>query len=987
MSLALRSAARVWTRRPAGPLLVALGVLAATLLVGASDLALSDARQAERDTDARALGRVLGTVLTPGGYTVAQERLEALQGELAQAARPGVAPQTAFPVHLEREALASSGERTHAGVRLLGLSSESLRALGLPEPAAGEALWDPGASGLAPARATFRVQQAPAQEVRVADSAQGSLFLASRVGNTYVHSDNDVFRFEFVVPEGARRLEARLSTADAGTDFDLELLPPSGDPILDDAGTPAAPVLPNLTIEAPAAGRWTALVHAKLAQGVAFRFEHASVFDARDAQALGRLLSGQGWRAVAAQVGLLEQARIERALVRADLSALGPGAHGLAVVALSDLQAELDLAGQASGLLVLAAPGEDALAGMPPPLASRVEGVLARAREGAGSTLDPLRGLALDATASRLREEREARLSTTERLLAVAVGPGAVAGLLLATWAAGFHTGRLASEVRVLSALGARRRTTWGLAALHLAPAFGAGVLLALAASPLLGSFLARGLGLAHGGALAPGLAVLLVPLAAAVPVALSVWWSLRRAVQGRAPRPSSPPAPARARILLAAPLLASAVLLLALAPEAPTEAFSSAALAAAAFATAILVAPWAEPLLARPRALSPSALGWFRTRRSHRAHAVAAAATTLVLASLFAGLALASAAAPDPQREAGGYAVVVALPGFVEDATAVLPREPARAEAARALLRETLGIDALMRVTGVGLHSASTREQTVYGIDTSFAQRHRHAVRSLDPSVHDPFLAVATSSDLAVVSSSVHASLGSDEIRLEGPLGALSYRVVGVVETRLLEGVYVSKQALPVHFTALAGEQRVLLEPGADADAFAARYQDLFRDAGASALSANALVQERLAGQVRAGATLQALALVGVATSFLLVVLLGLRARAERRAADGVLLALGASRNAVAAGLAVEVALPLLVAFALSLALALPAAAALDRISGLAFPLLPVDALALARTAVWLLAALFAVAVAMAVALARSSVRRVDRETMQELR
>ncbi|MDX1611847.1 MAG: PPC domain-containing protein, partial [Candidatus Thermoplasmatota archaeon] len=531
MSLLVRSAIRVWMRRPAGPVLLALGILVATLLAGSSQLALESAEVAQEQEDALRLGDTMARIWTPGGYTVNQAALTELQRAVAD--ERGVPPESGAPLFLEREALVTSRTGTEAGWRVIALPTESLQALGLPVPAPGEALVDPGGRQTSPDQASVRIQQAPDAVVELQESRLGQLTRTVLVGNQYVHDDQDRYEFHVDVAEGSQRLSLSLATADNGTDFDLEAVSPSGETRLDDAGTPAQPAQPRLEVQEPEAGNWTVRVHAKVANNVAFRLQIEHAFNARDAQALGRLLTGQGWRAVGADLGLTEQARFEVTTSRADLSVLGPGPEGLLVLPLERLQAQLDLDGEATGLLIMARPGERALTGLGQGAIGQLQAQVDQARASAQTRLDPLQGVRVDPVSNQAREAREDRLESTSRLLLVVLPAGIIAGILLATWAAGLHTRRLREELQVLAGLGQPRRTSYALAALHLGPPFLLGLVGALLAAPLLALVVARGLGLAATPVFTPGGPTFLVPLAALVPVAGTTWFTLRHAVEG----------------------------------------------------------------------------------------------------------------------------------------------------------------------------------------------------------------------------------------------------------------------------------------------------------------------------------------------------------------------------------------------------------------------------------------------------------------------
>ncbi len=983
-----RSALRVWTKRPAGPLLLALGILIATVLAASSQLALEGAREAERAEDLEALGATMASVRTPGGYTV--EQADARELSQAIASQRGQDPASDVPVYLERDALLSTPAGTQAGWTVLGLPAESLTALGLETPGEDRALVDPGDREAPGADAvTLRLQRAPTSDVRLTDARNGQLERTVLVGSEYVHADGDDYEFEVPVDRAARQVTFTLTASGNDTDFDLEAVDPDGTTYLDDDGTPAQPAMPNVTVEDPVGGNWTVRVHAKLASEVAFRLEIAEVFDARDAQTLGRLLAGEGFRAVGAQLGLTEQARLDATLVPADLDVLGPGQRGLIVVELSRLQPLLDLDGQVDGVRVMAAPGESVLDGLDADTLARLEATVDQARESAEDRRDPISGLEVDAEANQRRVAREDRLDSTRELLFVVLPAGVVAGILLATWAAGLHTRRMAPELRVMAGLGQARRSSWGLVAAHLGPPLVVGVAAALAIAPLVGGAIARGIGLDATPVLFPGPTGLLVPLAAIVPIGVTAWLSLGDAVEGQDPRAQDRP-PTRRTRWLATGLWAGLFTLVAvgtlLAGADPATAYLLAGLTGCTAGLALVWAPALEPVLRKTRTLSVPSLGLFRTRSTHPQLALATATATLVLAAMLAGTALSQAATPDAELESGGYPVVATTPRFTDSLADIAPDEGPLAEQATELLRESLGLELVMRVTGTGIHSVDTgSEQTVYGIDTSFAQRHRHQVEALDGTT-EPFRAVATSDDTAVVSRDVYQAMQGDELFLNGPQGRLSYDVVGVVETRLFEGVYVSQDAVPVHYTQIGGQQRFLLGDETDPDAYAAGLREVFKDAGMQATTSQALVEDELSGQRRAGTTLQALAGLGLVTALLLVVLLGLRARAERRASDAVLVAMGAKTRDLAVGIATETALPVVVGILLGGAVLLPAAGALDGLEGLAFPLLPIDQAGLVQATLVLLAAMLALTLVVAAVVGYRAVEGLDQKALREL-
>lgn len=981
----LRSALRVWTKRPAGPVLLALGLLFATVLASGTQLALDGARQAEEARDRAALGQRLASVGTPGGFSLEADELAGLQTRLAEATDASE-PERRLPIVLERDAIVTTETGTSPDWRILGLPEASLSALDVPIPGRGRALVDADPS---PGdEVTVRVQQAPQENVTLNSSRSGQLQQTVRVGDDYQHDEGDEYRFTVPVREGAIRLDLSLSTADDDTDFDLEATGPEGDNHLDDDGTAAEPAMPRLAIEDPAPGNWTVEVHAKFAREVAFRLEIAEVFEARDAQTLGRLLEGEGFAAIGAQLGLTEQARERFTVQEADLSALGPGQRGLIIVPIERLQAVAGTGERADGLFVMAGPGEDVLAGLDEGQAQAIEAELAQIR-GEADRLDPLSGIELSREADDRAEQREATLDSTARLLFVVLPAGVAAGVLLATWAAGLHTRRLASEIRVMAALGQSRVRSLGLVAAHLGPPFVLGTGAALALAPVVGAFVASGLGLSSTPVLWPGPEALAVPLLALVPIGGAAGLRLRGALQGQDPRVGERPPSRRSRWLAAAGwtllagLLGLGLLVGDLAPEA---AFLAAALAGCAAGLAIVWAPTLEGVLSRAGSLSVPNLGWFRTRSTHPQLALAAATVTLVLAALLAGTALSQAASPDPELEAGGYAVVAQTPTFVAELDPLAPQQGPLAARADELASASLGAEFLMRVEGTGLHSADTEgADRLYGIDSSFAQRHEHAVEPVGD-VGDPFAAVAGSDDRAVVSRDVWEALEGERIFVNGPQGRLPYEVVGIVETRVLDGVYVSQDALPAQFAQLAGEQRFLLGPAQDAEAYAGGLQEAFKDAGLRATTAQTLVDRELSGQQRAGTTLSAMAGLGVVTALLLVVLIGIRARAERRTSDAVLVAQGAPTWKLAAGIAVETALPFAVGAAVGLAVLLPAAAGLDELQGLAFPLLPIDEAALLVRGLLVAAGLLAATLVVAAVVGVRAVRGLDQQALREL-
>lgn len=988
MRLIVRSAVRAWTKRPAGPILVALGVLVAGLLAGSTDLALDGASQAQRDEDAAELGQLMGRVWTPGGFTIDEPTLENLQTRVHGAAGGSRSPAASFPVFLERDASVSAGGTTSSDWTVLGLPTASIEAMGLTSPGPGQALVDAPEDRSVPDSVVVRARKAPADDVRLERGLQGQLAMTTQdPTGGYTHDENDDYVFEPEIRDGAKQIAFFLTTADNDTDFDLEVATPDGETYLDDDGTPAQPEMPRIEVEDPPGGDWTVEVHAKFARQTAFRLEIVEVFDARDARVVGRLLAGEGFRAVGAELGLTEQARFEVDAQDSDLSALGPGGDGIVVLPLERLQGHLDLPDRASGLFVTAAPGEDPLDGLPDEREASIEAALADARDAADGRLDPVRGVELVATADQLREQRDARLESTEELLFVVLPAGVFAGILLATWAAGLHTRRLRDEVRVLAGLGQSRARSWTLVALHLGPPFLIGTLLALALSPALGLVVAQGIGLDATTVLVPGIEALLVPLAAAVPVAGTARLTLRDAVEGQDPRAAGLPTPKRQRWIVAG---LWTILVLALGATLwgagldPTDGYLVGAGIGAAAGLAVLWAPLLAPLLDRARTLSVSSLGLFRTRSTHAYLALAAATATLVLAAMLAGTALSQAASPDVETESGGYAVVAETPRFTSSLASIAPEGGEDARLAQRLLDESLGIEFVMRVTGTGIHSADTgRVQTVYGIDSSFAQRNQHR---LTTSTQTPVRDVAGSTDKALVTPSVRAAMDGSTIEIQGPQGQLSYEVVGVVETRLLEGVYISKEAMPTHFDQIAGEQRIRLGDETDADAYAGDLQRAFRESGLTAQTSQAMVEDRLSGQQRAGTTLQVLASLGVATALLLVVLIGLRAQAERRTTDAVLVALGARPREIAVGIATETLVPLIVGFGLGAIFVLPLAAGLDALSGLAFPLTPIDTGSLVVATLATLGAILALGLLVSVVVAYRAVRGLDQKALREL-
>jgi hypothetical protein len=972
----------VWTKRPAGPVIVALGMLAATLLAGGADLALDTAREAEQAADRQALGEEMARVRTPAGYTVAEDSLRSLQASIGEAQPERTPTDERLPLYLDRDATLTSGDVTRSGWRVLGLPEETIRALGLPVPEEGSALADPGDRQLAD-RATVRVQKAPEEEVKVREGFQGQLARTVRVADTYQHSEDDEYEFQSNVTPGAKRLVAFVVSDGNDTDFDLEVESPSGSTWLDDNGSIDAPEQPRVEISEPEGGRWTYQVHAKAARNDAFRLRVFEVFDARDAEALGRLLEGEGFRAVGAQLGLTSQARLDLNMQRADLSTLGPD-RGLLVLRLDRLQAPLNLQDEATGLLVRPAPGENPLEGLEASSIRTLETQLEQARQQADTEADPVRGLVLTTSANDRAESRAERLASTNELMGVVLPAGVLAGILLSTWAAGLHARRMRREITVLAGFGHSRARNLGLVAAHLGPAILLGVGLALAASPFVGQAIAGGLGLSAAGAAFPDASTLLAPGLALIPIAATVLVTLREPLRGVDPGHQGVPSPPRKRWGLAGGLLALAAIaaLLAFALANPSTSYLAAASAGALAGASLIVAPIPEIVLSRARSLRASLLGLFRTRSMHAPLALASAAMALVLAALFAGVTLSQAAEPDPVAESGGYDVIATTPSFTQSYAEVLPGGDQRSQA-EDLLSRTISADFLMRVTGTGIHSAETdSEQTVYGIDSSFAQRHRHDVRPLGPA--DPFLTVAGSQDKAVVSTRVHEALDDrSTIEVRGPGGVQRYDVVGVVETRLLDGVYISKAALPPSFSQIAGEQRLRVPD--DPDAYAQSLQSAFREEALTARSAQALVGQQLDGQQRAGATLTAMAGLGVATAIGFVVLIGIRARAERRLSDTVLSALGARPGSLAAGLATETAIPVVVGFAAGTLAAVPMASQLANLSGLAFPLTPIDTTNLWGTAGIVLAILTGLVLGVSATIAWRARGELDRATIRD--
>lgn len=988
-----RSALRVWRKRPAGPVLLALGLLFATVLASGSQLALEGASQAEEQRDARELGDRMARVHTPGGFSLEQATLEDLQQRLAAASQDDEPVERRFPVFMQRDAIVTTEQGSSSDWTVLGLPRESLEALDVDPSEPGAILVDPpdpGDQRLEAAQTIeVRIPKAPQENVSLASSRQGQLERTVLVGEEYQHAEGDVYRFQVPVREDAALLNLSLTTAEEDTDFDLEAQSPTGDSYLDDEGTPAEPAMPHLAIEEPAPGNWTVEVHAKFAQEVAFRLEIQQIFQARDAQTLGRLLEGEGFQAIGAQLGLTEQAVASFEPAAASLERLGPGAQGLLVLPLERLQAFAGTGSRADGLLVMATPEEDVLAGLEQPTITTLEGVVDEVREEAGSRLDPTSGLALSTDANERSQQRKATLDSTSRLLFVVLPAGVAAGVLLATWAAGLHTTRLASELRVMAGLGQRRVTSAGLVAAHLGPPFVLGTLTALALAPIAGVLVARGIGLSTTPVLWPGPQALAVPLLAAVPIAITAWLRLRKPVRGQDPRTGDRPPASRARWIATGVWVGLAVLLALAygsAQLAPARGYLVAALAACAGVLALVWAPSLESILSRPRSLSVANLGWFRTRSTHGQLALAAATTTLVLAALLAGTALSQAASPDPELESGGYPVISTTPTYVAEIGPLAPEQGELAERAGELASASLGTEYLMRVEGTGLHSADTGSiDRLYGIDVSFAQRHAHHVEPVG-AVEDPFARVAASDDAAVVSRDVWEALEGEEIFVHGPQGRLPYDVVGIVDTRVLDGVYLSTQALPAQFAQIGGEQRFLLGTDTDPATYAAELQDVFKDAGLRATTANALVEDELAGQKRAGTTLSAMAGLGVLTALLLVVLIGIRAGAERRTSDAVLVSMGSPTSKLAAGIAVETALPIVVGTLVGVAVLLPAAGSLDQLQGLAFPLLPIDEASLAIRAALVLLGLLLVTLLVAAAVGIRAVRGLDQQALREL-
>jgi hypothetical protein len=980
MRLLLRSAVRTWRRRPAGPALLLAGVLVATLLVAGGDLALESAREGAREADRTDLGDELGRVWTPGGYTPQVTDLQDVRSDVVAGPRAGLDPPKHQPIFLERSALVTDDGETTAGWTVVGLEAEAFRPLGLPTPSDGEALVDPAGREAAPSGdATIRVQRTPERDAHLRTDRLGELAFATRQPDgTYTHSDDDRYEFSVEVFEGAERLTLNVTSPSDDTDFDLEAEAPNGTTYLDDDGTTAQPDDPALNISAPGGGNWTVRVHAKAAQQVSFRLGVDRVYSARDAQALGRLLEGAGFRAVGAKLGFTEQVTIPASLQPADLHPLGPGPQGLVVLPLDRMQSALDVDGRASGFRVLAADGR-VLDGMDPGTREEIEAVVADARSTGNATFEPLRGLTFEGRADRAQIEREAALESTGRLLDVVLPSGVAAGLLLATWASGLHARRLRDEVRVLAALGQDRRRSALLVALHLGPALVAGAAAALALSPLVGQAVARGTGLPAADAGLPGTTWLLAPLAGGLLVAGAAATHLREAVRGGGNlRGTTPPTPRR-RLVEAGGLAAAALLLggvAALGGLDPARSVRVGAGAAAAGAAALLWSPLLEPILARARSLGVPTLGFYRTRSTHRSLGLAAGAVCLVIASLVAGAALEQAASPDPLEETGGYEIVAEAPAFVEDLDRLFPEEGSRAGEGRDLVRQVVAAEVLMRTSGIGLHDGGGPRDVVYGLDSSFGQRHRHALRAASSGQLDPFRAVAGSPAKAVVSPDVADDLQGGNVSVRGPGGSRTFEVVGVVETRLVPGVYVSKDAFPVLYRQFAGEVRLRLPAEADASSYARELQDAARSSGLQARTAQDLADDRLEDQRRAGRTLAGLGTVGAGAALLVVGLLGVRARADRRLPDAVLLAQGARPWCVAAGLATEVLLPLLVGSVLAVGVVVPLAAGLDGITGLAFPLSPVDAAGLRSRALLVVATLAGTGALLAGGLAFQAVR-----------
>ncbi|PSG97515.1 hypothetical protein BRD56_05060 [Thermoplasmatales archaeon SW_10_69_26] len=982
----LRSALRVWTKRPAGPLLLALGVLFATVLASGTQLALDGAREAEQARDRAALGDRMATVRTPGGYSLAEGALDEVQTRLADTTDVED-PARRLPVFLERDAIVTTDTGSSADWRVLGLPEASLQALGLPVPGSGQALAASGGPTLPADEAQIRVPQAPQDNVTLTSSRGGQLEQTTRVGDDYQHAEGDEYRFDVPVREGAIGLDLALSTADNGTDFDLEATSPTGETYLDDEGTAAEPVMPRIQVEDPAAGNWTVEVHAKFAREVAFRLEIAEVFDARDAQTLGRLLEGEGFAAIGAQLGVTDQAQTTLSVQPTDLDVLGPGSSGLLVLTLEDLQTLAGTGDRADGLYVMAGPGEDVLDGLDRDRRQQLTSELAGVREQAPS-VDPLSGIELATDADDRREQRRTLLDSTSRLLFVVLPAGVAAGVLLATWAAGLHTRRLASEIRVMAALGQSRLRSLGLVAAHLGPPFVVGAGGAVASAPLVGAFVASGLGLSSAPAALPGLPALLVPLLASAPVSAAVGLRLRGALEGQDPRVGDRP-PRRSRRWLAAGGWAGLAGVLAgaawLATMDPARTYLLAALAGCAAGLAVIWAPLVDAVLDRVSQLSVANLGWYRTRSTHPQLGLAAATAALVLAGLLAGTALSQAASPDPELESGGYPVLSQTSTHVTTLEGLAPEDGPLAQRGNELASTSLGTEFLMRVEGTGLHSADNGDpDRIYGIDRSFAQRHEHQVEPVG-GVEDPFRRVAEDDSAAVVSRDVWEALDQERIFVQGTQGRLPYDVVGIVDTRVLEGVYLSQEAVPAQFAQIAGEQRFILDDGTDREAFAEGLQAVYKDAGLRSTTAQALVDEELAGQQRAGATLSAMASLGLVTALLLVVLMGVRARAERRTSDAVLVAQGASTRDLAAGIAIETAMPFLVGALAGLAL-VPVALQLDQLEGLAFPLLPIEGGALlVRTGLVVVGVLAATVLVSAVVGVRA-VRGLDQQALREL-
>ncbi len=982
MKLLARGALRTWTRRPAGPALVLLGILIASLLATGTTLALQGAAQGAKLEDQTILGEELGRVWTPGGYTPQVQDLTTVREEVATTR--GLDPIRHHPLFLERNALLTTNEGTQAGWTLLALEAESLEALDLPVPREGEVLVDAAGRPVdLTGDTTVRVQRAPRGNVTLTEDRLGHLRLATRTAGEPQHHPDDEYIFQLTVPAGAQALRLNTSAATNDTDLDLEVEAPNGTLHVNASGTANTPTLSTLEVPNPPPGNWTLRVHSDLAESTAFRVGIAHVFDARDAQALGQLLTGAGWRAVGADLGFTEQAQLPLTPRSTDLSPLGPGPGGLLVTTLTQAQTLLDLPDRASGLLVLAGPNQSPLVGLSEEEAQRVTDAVTRTTEAqADADYDPLRGLRFEHRAHRMAEERTQRIASTSDLLDVVLASGVPAGLLLAAWATGLHVRRLRDEVRVLAGLGQSRARSSLLVTLHLAPPVILGALTAILLSPLLAEGIAQGTGLPAATTGLPGADALLVPLAGAILVAATAAWGLRGVLQGGDPRDATAIPTTRHRVALATLLalaalgaLAATILL-----TDPATRFLAGATAAALAAAALLWAPLADGLLHRLGNPTVPRLGLYRTRRSHGPMALAAAVVALVVASALGGTALGMATAPDPLRETGGYAVVATTPSYTEDLTQLV-----QGPDADALLQATQGVETLMRVTGVGLVSDTpTREVTIYGIDTSLAQRHEHAVEPVGE-VSEPFRRVATADDAAVVSRDVWNTLPNPTVTVEGPLGRTQYEVVGIVDTRLLPGVYLSKASFPVHYPQFQGELRVLLPASTDADAYADRFQDATAASGVTARSAHALAEERLADQRRAGATLQALAGLGLGAAILLVALLGIRARSERRGSDAVLVALGARPWGIATGLATEVVLPLLAGGVLAAIAVMRLGPALANLTGLAFPLAPIDPAALARTTLLALLGLLLMALLVGAAMGAWAVRSFQSSTLRQ--